>query len=63
VATLGEPDAVAIRTFGDGPVRVRRCRFRAAGPRRLRLSLGQAWSARHERALRDIGRLAGELVT
>ncbi|HLS85375.1 MAG TPA: PLP-dependent aminotransferase family protein [Burkholderiales bacterium] len=38
--------------------------FSASGRYRnfVRLSLGQLWSARHERALRDIGRLAGELA-
>jgi DNA-binding transcriptional MocR family regulator len=28
----------------------------------MRLSLGQVWSTRHERALREIGRLARELA-
>jgi DNA-binding transcriptional MocR family regulator len=28
----------------------------------IRLSVGQAWEARHERALREVGRLAGELA-
>jgi hypothetical protein len=27
----------------------------------MRLSLGQLWSARHERALREVGRMAREL--
>jgi DNA-binding transcriptional MocR family regulator len=44
-------------TIAPGPM------FSASGRYRnfMRLSLGQAWSERHERALRDIGRLADEL--
>ncbi len=44
-------------TIAPGPM------FSASGRYRncIRLSLGQPWSPRHERALRDIGRLAREL--
>jgi DNA-binding transcriptional MocR family regulator len=45
-------------TIGPGPM------FSASGRYRncLRLSFGQAWSARHEKALREIGSLARELA-
>ena len=45
-------------TIAPGPM------FSASGRYRncIRLSLGQPWTPRHERALRDIGRLAREMV-
>jgi DNA-binding transcriptional MocR family regulator len=45
-------------TIAPGPM------FSASGRYRncLRLSLGQAWTPRHEQALREIGRLAGEVT-
>jgi DNA-binding transcriptional MocR family regulator len=44
-------------TIAPGPMFSASQRYRNC----IRLSIGQAWTARHERALRDIGRLACEL--
>lgn len=44
-------------TIAPGPMFSASQRYRNC----MRLSIGQAWTARHERALRDIGRLACEL--
>ncbi|HEX6692177.1 MAG TPA: PLP-dependent aminotransferase family protein [Burkholderiales bacterium] len=43
-------------TIGPGPMFSASQRYRNC----MRLSIGQAWSGREERALREIGRLAGE---
>ena len=45
-------------TIAPGPM------FSASGRYRncIRLSLGQPWSARHDRAMREIGKLARELI-
>ena len=46
-------------TIGPGPMFSASQRYRNC----MRLSLGQIWSERHERALREVGRLAQELFS
>ena len=45
-------------TIAPGPMFSASQRYRNC----MRLSLGQVWSTRHERALREVGRLARELA-